>query len=119
MYVFIATIFIAELIIVGTLILFTVKIDKKVIDAKTSVEKSSVSVVSVIKEIHDILISAQSIMNNAVTYINKKKHEFRQKLINLAIIYAILVVFKLKFKRAAVILQYALLAKDLWNRIPV
>ena len=119
MYVFIATIFIAELIIAGSIILLLKKLDTKV----KSLNEDSIScgkeLIKTTKEVKEILISAQNIMDNAVSYVNRKKKEFRQKLINLAAIYAILVIFKVKFRRAALILQYLILAKDIWSRIPV
>lgn len=119
MYVFIATIFIAELIIAGAIVSVILKIDKKVIEATNKAKYTSDILIKTTKKVKDILVSAQNVMENIVSYVDKKKRELRQKLINLAMIYAILVVFKLKFKRAATVFQYALLAKEVWDRVPV
>ena len=119
MYVFIATIFTAELIIAGAIISLVLKFDKKVLESNDKSAIAGKELLQTTKQIKEILISTQSVIENAVSYINKKKHEFRQKLINLAMIYAILVVFTLKFKRAAEVFQYALLAKEVWDRVPV
>ena len=119
MYVFIATIFLAELIIAGFFVSLFLKFDKKVLELNCLTVYTGNELIKTTKEVREILISAQNVVSNAVNIINKKKHEIRQKLINLAIIYAILIVFKMKFKRAAAILQYTLLAKEVWDRIPV
>lgn len=119
MYVFIATIFIAELIIAGAVVFLILNLDKKVIAITEQARITGKELLDTTKEVREILISTQNVINNAIKYIVKKKNEFRQKLINLALIYAILIVFKLKFKRAAEVLQYALLAKEVWNRVPV
>ena len=119
MYVFIATIFIAELIIAGTIIFLILKFDKKAQEFNIQASISGKELIKTTKEVKEILITAQGVIENVTSYISKKKNEFRQKLINLAMIYAILVVFKLRFKRAATVFQYALLAKEVWDRVPV
>ena len=119
MYLFIATIFIAELIIAAALISLFVNCDKQALKYSAQIVSANTAIKSTIVEVREILISAQNIMDRAVDYIHNKKKEFRSKLINLALIYVILILFKTKYKRAATIFQYLLLAKDFWNSIPV
>ncbi len=119
MYVFIATIFIAELIIAGFIIYMTLKLRKKINNFNEQVLKNQKITIATVKEFHEILRTAQNIMNKTVDFVSKKKKELRSKLLNLAIIYALLIFFKVKFKRAASILQYALLLRDFWLSIPI
>lgn len=119
MCLFIATIFIAELIIAGSVIYWLVKFDKKAKNFTMQWIATEKESINLIKEFRGILISAQKIMDKAVDFVVKKKRDIKRKLISLTIIYAMLIVFKVKFKRAAILLQYALLARDLWKSIPI
>lgn len=119
MYVFIATIFIAELIIVGFVISLLVKCDKKIICANSCILDNSDDIIRTVKKVRNILTSLQGVIGNITGFFDKQKHNLRRKMINLVLIYAILIVFRIKFKRAATILQYALLLKDFWTSIPV
>ena len=118
MNLFIGIIFIAELIIAGTLINWILKIDKKAKDFTVQWIKTEKDSIKLIKEFKGILVSAQGIMDKTVDFVKNKKKQFRRKLINLVIIYTILIVFKMKFKRAAMLLQYFIIASDLWKSIP-
>ena len=108
MYLFIAIIFTAELIIAGALIRLLVNWDKKAKDFTTQWIKTETDSIRLIKEFRHILKSAQDIMENTVIYVRKKSKEIKQKLINLTLIYVMLTV-----------LQYFILAKDVWNSIPI
>ena len=119
MCLFIAIILIAELIIAGSIIYWLIKFDKKAKAFTTQWIATEKDSINLIKEFRGILKSAQKIMDKAVDFVVKKKRDIKRKLISLTIIYAMLVVFKLKFKRAALVLQYALLARDLWKNIPI
>lgn len=119
MYVFIAIIFIAELIIAGAAISWLIGFDKKakaVTEQWVSTGRDSVELV---RKSREILISAQEIMEKGVVFLKRKKREIHRKILHLALIYLILVVFKTKFKKAAVILEYAILLKDFWKSIPI
>ena len=119
MYVFIATIFIAELIIAGFILSIILKLDKKVNQFCYSVSNTGDIIIKTVKKCHSILVNIQNIIGNSMMFLIKKKHAFRNKLINLGIIFLILAVFKIKFKRAAAFLQVMLLLSEYWNKIPV
>ena len=118
MYVFIATIFIAELIIVGFIINLLVKCDKKVICLNSYISNCGKDILQSVKNVHSIFTSLQGVIGNITGFFEKKKRDFRIKIINLVLIYALLIVFRLRFIKAAAILQYALLLKDFWASIP-
>ena len=119
MYVFIATIFLAELIIAGFIIYWLYKINNIVSNTIKQAAEAEIMTINTIKQFRKVLKSTRDIISNYIDFFVKKKHEIRNKLINLLLVYLILVVFKTKFKRAATILQYAILFKDFWNSIPV
>ena len=67
-------------------------------------------------------VAKQSVMRaleESYTGRKQKKRQFRQKIINLILIYLILFIFKTKFKKAAEILQYLFVLRDLWLNIPI
>lgn len=119
MYLLISIVFIAELIIALTLVYWIVKFDRKAKNFTKQWITTEQDSIKLIKEFRGILKTSQKVMNNTIDFVAKKKREFKRKLINLAIIYAVLVVFKFRFKRAALLLQYLIIAQDLWKRIPV
>lgn len=118
MYVFIATIFIAELIITGFIISLVLKCDKKVNCAKADILNCGTDLVKTVIEVRNILKTTQNVIGNITGFFTKKKVELRRKMINLVLIYAILFVLKIRFKKAAAILQYGLILKDFWTSIP-
>lgn len=119
MYVFIAIIFIAELIITIALINYIRRIDKKVLAIGEQMIETGKESIKLVKSLKAVLASAQTILDNTVNFIDLKKKQIRQKIINLVLIYLILFVFKTKFKKAAEIMQYLLILKDFWVSIPV
>ena len=119
MYLLFSIVFIAELIIASALIYWIVKIDhiaKNYTKQWIVTEQESIKL---IQDFRSILKSAQKTMDKTIDFVKKKKREFKRKLINLDIIYAILIVFKLRFRRAALLLQYIILAQDVWKSIPI
>lgn len=118
MYVFIAIIFIAELIITGWLIGLFLMIDKRLLAFGNVLIKNLSTTVVILKETTHLLNIAQDLIEKSTGYISRKKRAFIGKIINLVIVYLLLFVFKLKFKRAASMLQYFLIIKDLWTSIP-
>jgi len=119
MYVFIATIFIAELIIAGFIIYWLQKFRKSVGFTMKQAAEVEVMTIGTIKQFRKVMKSTQGLIGNYINFFDKKKHEIRNKILHLILIYLILILCKTKFKRAATILHYALLIKDFWNSIPV
>lgn len=118
MYVFIAIIFIAELIIAGAVIGWIVRTDKKVNIFVENIKSTMTDSVNLIKDFRSLLENIQGIMEKTVGFVSRKKREFKQKILNLILIYLVLVVFKVRFKKAASILQYLFIINDLWKAIP-
>ena len=118
MYVFIATIFIAELIILGFIISVIRKLRTEINGFNKQVLENQMATISVVKEFREVLCTAQNIMGKTIDFFGQKKREMRNKMLNLALIYTLLIIFKLKFKKAASVLQYALLLRDFWLTIP-
>ena len=119
MYVFIAIIFIAELIISITIINYIRRINQKVLTVGEQMIETGMESIRLVKSFKAVLLSAQAIMSNTVSFIALKKRQLRQKIINLILIYLILFIFKTKFKKAAEILQYLFVLRDLWLNIPI
>lgn len=118
MYFFIAIVFIAELIIAGYIISILRITDKKVLEFNEQVITNKALAQKNIRDFRNILKSANGIMDKIVGFVKKKHSELKKKIINLALIYLALILFKTRFKRAALILQYILLMRDLWKNIP-
>lgn len=118
MYLFIATIFIAELIIFGFILRLLILGDKKINCCRTYALNCGNDIIKTVQEVKGILITTQNILGKATEFVIKKRKEMKNKLINMAFIYMIILVFKMKFKRAATVLQYLLILKDFWASIP-
>ena len=119
MYLLISIVFIAELIIAAAIVSWLVKIDKKANEYTAQWITTEQDSINLIREFREILKTSQKVMKDAVDFVKKKKREFKRKLINLAIIYAILVIFRVRFRRATLLLQYLIIAQDLWKSIPI
>lgn len=119
MYVFIAIIFIAELIITFAIINFIIKTNKRVLSFGLEITQTMKDSVNLVKQSRKVLQGLQNIMGLTVNYVSKKKREFIRKIFHLIIIYLMLFVFKVRYKKAAAILQYLIILKDLWTSIPV
>lgn len=118
MYVFIAIIFIAELIITFSIINWILKFDKKMLAFGKELNKNLGTTTLLLKQATNLLRTTQNIIERSTGFLSRKKREFIAKIINLVIIYLFLFVFKVKFKKAAAVLQYFLIVKDLWASIP-
>ena len=118
MYLFIAIIFIAELIVAGFVVYWLIKLDKKAKAFSDQWIQTETDSIKLIKETRGILSTAKKIMGGAVDFVVKKRREIKRKIINLVFIYLILIIFKTKFKRAAMALQYIIIAQDIWKSIP-
>lgn len=118
MYVFIAIIFIAELIVAGFVLYWIIRADKAVKNLDNQVAQYSPCVVASLKNVRIGVGLVQDSIEKVLVFINRKRHEFRQRIINLVLIYAILLVLRVKFKKAAAICQYAMLLKEFWDSVP-
>lgn len=118
MYVLIAIIFIAELIIAGFLINLILRADMKIKDIDKKIVSVSPEIIDGIRKMRKGALTLKTAIEKGITFINRKRYEFWQRVVNLVVIYIILFVLKIKFKKAASICQYAVILKDCWDSIP-
>ncbi len=118
MYVFIAIIFIAELIIAGFLIYWIVRADKAVNNLDKKFAAVTPEIIATVRKVRDSVKQIQIAITKVTEVIKRKRQEFWQKVINIIIIYTLLLVLKVKFKKAATLCQYAVFIKDCWDSIP-
>lgn len=119
MYVFIAIIFIAELVLAKDIICWIYRADKKVKALDKTVADNAPILLSAIKKFRQCICVTQDYIEKGIQFLEKKKIEFWQRIINLVLIYLILLIMKVKFKKAATYCQYAVFLKECWDSIPV
>ena len=119
MYLFIATIFIAELIIASALINLILKADKRVIQLNKDVLKIRPAVEDLLKAFKDAVYNLQNTVESFFTFVKKKRDQFLTKLVISIVMYASLIFFKGRFKKAAAVFQTLVLLKDYWDELAV
>jgi len=119
MYVLIAIIFIAELIIAGFILYWIIRADKSVKELDKKVAKYTPELISGIQSARKGINIIQDAIKKTIELINRKRIEFWKKVINLIVIYIILFILKVRFKKAATFCQYVVFLKDCWDSIPV
>lgn len=119
MYLFIATIFIAELIIASALVSFIVRADKKVCEINNSVTVSKPILEENLKVFKKSVISLQNTVESFFTFIRKKREQFTMKIIVTLVMYASLIFFRGRFKKAAAVFQTLVLVKDYWDELTI
>lgn len=119
MYLFIATIFIAELIIAATLINFILKADRKVCELNNKVTELKPYIEDWLKSFKDVVYNLQNTVSSFFAFVKRKRDQFLTKLIISIVIYASLIFFKGRFKKAAAIFQTLVLLKDYWDEFTI
>lgn len=118
MYVFIAIIFIAELIVAGFVLYWIIRADNAVKNLDKKFAQTSPIILTSIKKARNGIKVLQDAITKTIELIKQKRIEFWQKVVNLIVIYIILFILKVKFKKAATFCQYAVFLKDCWDSIP-
>ncbi len=119
MYLFIATIFIAELIIAGSLIIFIVKTDRKVRELNNRVIVFKPVLEGYLKAFKKAVYNLQNTFEAFFTFIKKKRQQFLTKVIIAVVMYASLIFFRGRFKKAAAVFQTLVLLKDYWDEFTI
>ncbi len=119
MYVFIAIIFIAELIIAGYIISLIRKADNFAMAYNDKVLINRAVLAKGFKTVRDSVCCVQTVIENTRECVARKKAEFWRRIVNLVVIYLILILLKMRFKKAATLLQYLVFMKECWDSIPV
>ncbi len=114
---FIAIILIAELIIAIALVNIILKTSKQV----CVINNQLIEITPLIKECFTVTRNSLSKLNTIVekilSGIKKKKSQFTIKLILTSLMYACLVLFKKKYKNAAIIFQTLVIVKDYFDEL--
>lgn len=119
MYLFIATIFIAELIIAGSLIMFIVKTDRKVRELNNRVIIFKPVLKSYLKTFKKVVFNLQNTFLSFFSFLRKKRQQFITKVIIAVVMYASLIFFRGRFKKAAAVFQTLVLLKDYWDEFTI
>lgn len=119
MYLFIATIFIAELIIAATFIFMIVKADRKVRELDNRVIEFKPVLKDYLKGFKKAVINFQNNVESFFSFIRKKRNQFTSKIIITVVMYAFLIFFKGRFKKAAAVFQTLVLLKDYWDELTI
>jgi len=117
MSLFIAIIFIAELIIVWTVVSNIIKADKYVCALNKKVTQCRPKIETGLSCFKDCVRCLRSTIESAQNFIECKKKEIRSRIIKALIVYALLIVMKTKFKKAAAACKFLVKAKDLWGAL--
>lgn len=118
MYVFIAIIFIAELIIAGFILYWICRADAWALKMNRTVIRSGADLIAAVKIVRKSLSLVFSSIQKINLFVERKKAEFWRRIINLIIIYILLYILRIRFKKAATFCQCAVFLKDCWDSIP-
>lgn len=105
MFLYIAIVFIAELIVAGTLIFYIIKFDRKVQELNNAVIEQIPVVKSLMKDVSVYVNKAAKGVAHGIGFIKKKRCEFPIKALQHIITFAIFVLGRGKYKKAAAILE--------------
>lgn len=115
MYLFIATIFIAELIIALAIIHYIIKADKYVLELNDKVVDLQPVIHKTLVAVNEFVITFGEKMENLFEFVQKKRNQYISRITKTLILYLLLFVFKGRCKRAAMLCQGLVLAKDYWD----
>lgn len=115
MYVFIAIIFLFELELAIRLILAINSLCKRirVLNAKVTANREQLCKVFI--KLSDVFGLVKGGVNKTIKFVERKRQEVWNKIIGIVAIYLILAIFKVRFKKAATIVQYAFLFRDFYR----
>lgn len=113
MYILIAIVFIAELIIAFNLINLIVKADKKVCELISIVEAFKPLAETFMQYARCKASELNKTFEKAINFIRKKQEQIVFKTIIMIAIYAVLIVFKIKFQKASKIYKLIAVMRDL------
>ncbi len=119
MYIFIAIIFIAELIIAGYVISLICRADKIAAAYNEKVLLNKPVISNGVTAFREGVRSVQTVISGTKACVARKRAELWRRLVNLIVIYIILFILKIRFKKAATLLQYLVFMKECWDSIPV
>lgn len=119
MYLFITIVFIAELIIASTLVSNIVKADRYVCKLNEKVLQSRPKIEKFLFNFKDCVGCVKSSFEAATTFLKRKHHEFKMRILKTVIIYGLLIVMRSKFKKLATVCKYVVLTKDYWDGLYV
>ena len=112
MYLFIATIFIAELIIAITILLLINKADKMVRSFNNTVTGKRKEIEKALGDFKYCVTSFGEYYDCMINSLKKKRRQFKINLIKNIAMYLSLFMLKGKYKKAAALLQFAVLFHD-------
>ncbi len=114
MYLFIATIFIAELIIATTLVLLILKADKAILKYNDILKDKRKEIEKALSDLKYCVTSFGDYYDCMINSLKKKRRQFKINLIKNVAMYLSLFMLKGKYKKAAALLQFAVLFHDFW-----
>lgn len=117
MFVFILIILIAELIIAISLINCIVKFNSKICILNEDIRLFRPILSDGFKKMRSSIEILQNSIGKILIAVNKKKRQFTTKLVLTAFMYASLVLFKRKYKNAALIFQALVIVKDYIDKL--
>lgn len=113
MYILIAIVFIAELIITLNLILLIVKADKKVRYYNSCIDIFNPLAQTALQYVRSLVNSFNYTFGCAIEFVKKKKEQVVFKTVFMISIYIILILFKIRFKKASKIYKLVSVMRDL------
>lgn len=113
MYIFIAIIFIAELIIALNLITWVLKADRKVRELNMCVDAFNPLVQTAMQYARCLVRGFNGAFEKVLVFVKKKKEQVVFKTVVMVAIYTMLIVFKIKTKKASKIYKLISVMRDL------